>query len=86
MLIRTRLKLECARCGEPKLISVTIIDDAVGPAICDECVVQAMIARRNTGSPTPPPVPEPAHDTEPSPEAARGEAPARPSANASKAA
>jgi hypothetical protein len=85
MLIRARLKLECARCGESKLISVTIIDDATGPAICDECVARAMIARRSTRSVTATPTNGPAYGRSSS-EAARPEDTPQTSANPSKAA
>ena len=46
MITRARLMLECPQCHEPKLISVTIIDDVVGPFMCQSCVVDATMARR----------------------------------------
>jgi hypothetical protein len=55
MITRARLMLECPQCHEPKLISVTIIDDVVGPFMCQSCVAGATMARRA-------PEPEPARD------------------------
>jgi hypothetical protein len=49
MITRARLLLECAQCGESKLINVTIMDDAMGPVICDSCVARAVMARRLSG-------------------------------------
>ena len=46
MITRARLMLECPECRESKLISVTIIDDVVGPFMCQSCVVQTTMARR----------------------------------------
>jgi hypothetical protein len=38
--------LECPHCGESKLINVTILDDVVGPVMCESCVAQAILERR----------------------------------------
>jgi hypothetical protein len=46
MMIRTRLMLECPHCGESKLINVTILDDVVGPVMCESCVARAIMERR----------------------------------------
>jgi hypothetical protein len=46
MLIRTRLMLECPHCGESKLINVTILDDVVGPVMCESCVARTIMERR----------------------------------------
>lgn len=86
MLTRARLKLECARCGESKLISVTIIDDATGPAICDACLARAMIARRSARSVTATPTNESVYDASSARDAARREDGSQTSANPSKAA
>lgn len=50
MITRARLMLECPQCHAPKLISVTIIDDLVGPFMCQSCVVDATMARRASAS------------------------------------
>jgi protein SCO1/2 len=47
MILRTRLMLNCPGCDEHKLISVTIIDDVAGPAICDACASRALTQRRH---------------------------------------
>ena len=46
MMIRTRLMLECPHCGESKLINVTILDDEVGPVMCESCVARTIMERR----------------------------------------
>ena len=46
MIVRTRMLLKCPACDEHKLMSVTIIDDVVGPFMCQSCVVDATMARR----------------------------------------
>jgi hypothetical protein len=46
MITRARLMLECPECRESKLIGVTIMDDVVGPFMCEACVVQTMLSRR----------------------------------------
>ena len=46
MMVRTRLMLECPHCGEAKLINVTILDDVVGPVMCESCVAQTILERR----------------------------------------
>jgi hypothetical protein len=46
MLVRTRLMLECPHCRESKLINVTILDDVVGPVMCEACVAEAIVNRR----------------------------------------
>ena len=46
MMIHTRLMLECPHCGESKLINVTILDDAMGPVMCEPCVARTIMARR----------------------------------------
>jgi hypothetical protein len=39
--------LKCPGCDEHKLMSVTIIDDVAGPAMCDACIAQALTERRH---------------------------------------
>jgi hypothetical protein len=66
MMVRTRLMLQCPHCGESKLINVTILDDIVGPVMCESCVAQTILERRLAKlaeSATPP--------SEPTPEAPR---------------
>ena len=46
MMVRTRLMLECPHCGESKLINVTILDDVVGPVMCESCVARLILERR----------------------------------------
>jgi hypothetical protein len=46
MMVRTRLMLECPHCGESKLINVTILDDVVGPVMCESCVARTILERR----------------------------------------
>ncbi|MGZ4316534.1 MAG: hypothetical protein ACXVRS_11985 [Gaiellaceae bacterium] len=46
MMVRTRLMLECPHCGESKLINVTILDDVVGPVMCESCVARTIMERR----------------------------------------
>jgi hypothetical protein len=46
MLVRTRLMLECPHCRESKLINVTILDEVVGPVMCEACVAEAIVNRR----------------------------------------
>jgi hypothetical protein len=46
VIVRTRMMLKCPGCDEPKLISVTIIDDIAGPALCDSCVTRVKLERR----------------------------------------
>ena len=63
MMIRTRLMLECPHCGESKLINVTILDDVVGPVMCESCVARTIMERRVTrldepASPSHEPAPE----------------------------
>ena len=38
--------LECPDCGESKLINVTILDDVVGPVMCESCVARTIMERR----------------------------------------
>jgi hypothetical protein len=52
MITRARLLLECPQCRESKLINVTIMDDAMGPVICDTCVARAVMDRRMAGPDT----------------------------------
>ena len=57
MMVRTRLMLQCPHCGESKLINVTILDDVVGPVMCESCVARAILERDSpswTESATPP--------------------------------
>ena len=63
MMVRTRLMLECPHCGESKLINVTILDDVVGPVMCESCVAQTILERRlarqaESASPPVEPTPE----------------------------
>ena len=46
MMVRTRLMLECPHCGESKLITVSILDDVVGPVMCESCVARTILERR----------------------------------------
>ena len=46
MIVRTRMMLKCPGCDEPKLMSVTIIDDIAGPALCDSCIARAKLQQR----------------------------------------
>jgi hypothetical protein len=46
MLVRTRLMLKCPHCHESKLINVTILDEVVGPVMCETCVAAAIVNRR----------------------------------------
>jgi hypothetical protein len=46
MILRTRMMLKCPGCDEPKLMSVTIIDDVAGPALCDSCIAHAKLQQR----------------------------------------
>ena len=38
--------LECPHCRESKLINVTILDEVVGPVMCEACVAEAIVNRR----------------------------------------
>jgi hypothetical protein len=63
MMVRTRLMLECPHCGESKLINVTILDDVVGPVMCESCVARTILARRlakldNAATPPSEPTPQ----------------------------
>ena len=53
MIVRARMMLKCPGCDETKLMSVTIIDDVAGPAMCDACLAQALTKRRHANHLTP---------------------------------
>jgi transcription elongation factor Elf1 len=59
MIVRTRMMLTCPGCGEPKLMSVTIIDDIAGPALCDSCIARAKMERRQAAQVAQPMPPQP---------------------------
>jgi hypothetical protein len=52
MIVRTRMILQCLGCGEPKLLSVMIIDDVAGPAMCDACLARKLTERRRANQVT----------------------------------